>query len=97
MKRLIVFLAPIILTGCVSTPRCGNPEGARTILAGKESCQVRIRQVAIGSDLKIPASLKGAALSEFALNWIEPGLQDGRIELGHFVLLPVSQTKAQVK
>lgn len=85
------MLLPALLAGCVSTPKCGNPEGARTIVTGKESCQVRIRQVTIGSDLKIPASLKGAALSEFTLDWVEPGLQDGRIELGHFVLRPVSQ------
>lgn len=91
MKRLTVFLTTIFLAGCVSTPKCWNPEGARTILAGKESCQVRIRQVTVGSDLKIPASLKGAALSEFALDWVEPALQDGRIELGHLVLIPVSR------
>lgn len=66
-------------------------------MTGKESCQVRIRQVTVGSDLKIPASLKGAALSEFALDWVEPTLQDGRIELGHFVLVPMSQSKASVK
>ncbi len=92
MRRLTVLLPAVLLAGCVSAPKCGNPEGARTILTGKESCLVRIRQVTVGSDLKIPASLKGAVLSEFALDWVEPGLQDGRIELGHFVLLPVSQT-----
>ena len=97
MRQLTVLLPAILLAGCVSTPKCGNPEGARTILTGKESCQVRIRQVTVGSDLKIPASLKGVALSEFALDWVEPALQDGRIELGHFVLLPISQSKAPVK
>ena len=91
MSRAILFCTLATLAGCTHIPKCGNPDGARVVLTGQDSCQVRIRQVTIGSDLKIPDSLKGAALSEFSLDWIEPTLQDGRIELGHFVLVPPSQ------
>jgi len=90
MRRLILFLV-VMISGCAHTPKCGNPTGARVILFGTESCQVRIRQVTVGSELKIPQSLKDASLSEFTLDWVEPQLENGKIELGHFVLIPVTK------
>lgn len=90
MRQLILLLL-VMISGCAHSPKCGNPTGARVILAGTESCQVRIRQVTVGSELKIPQSLKGASLSEFTLDWIEPQLENGKIELGHFILIPVAQ------
>lgn len=90
MSRLSIALFGLLLSACSSLPKCGNPEGAKTILSGKDTCQVRIRQVTIGSELKIPKSLKGTGLSQFALEWVEPGMVDGRIDLGHFVLVPKS-------
>lgn len=90
MRRLILLLV-VIISGCAHSPKCGNPTGARVILAGTESCQVRIRQVTVGSELKIPQSLKGASLSEFTLDWVEPQLENGKIELGHFVLTPAAK------
>ena len=89
MKRYIALI--LLASACAHKPLCGNPEGAKVIVTGKETCEVRIRQVTVGSDLKIPQSLKGASLAQFKLEWIEPDLKDGRIELGHFVLLPSSQ------
>lgn len=89
----MIFLFLLALVSCTHTPKCGNPEGAKIILAGDKTCQVRIRQVTIGSELKIPHSLKGAALVDFTLEWVEPGLESGRIELGHFVLIPTSGAK----
>lgn len=88
MMNRILLLLGLILTGCAHTPKCGNPEGAKIILAGEKTCQVRIRQVTLGTELKIPQSLKGAALADFTLEWVEPTLESGRIELGHFVLIP---------
>lgn len=90
MRQLTLFFA-LIISGCAHSPKCGNPTGARVILSGTESCQIRIRQVTIGSELKIPQSLMGASLSEFTLDWIEPQLEDGKIELGHFVLIPMAK------
>ena len=83
----------IVLSGCSHLPKCGNPEGSGVVLAGKDTCKVRIRQVTVGSDLKIPESLKNSNLSQFTLEWVEPDLKDGRIELGHFVLVQSSQAK----
>lgn len=93
MIRSVIFLFLLTLTGCTHSPKCGNPEGAKVILAGNMTCQIRIRQVTIGSELKIPQSLKGAALVDFTLEWIEPILESGRIELGHFILIPSSMKK----
>lgn len=90
MSKILLLFFMSLLASCASRPKCGNPEGSRTILAGTTSCQVRIRQVTIGSDLKIPESLKGSLTSNFALDWQESGLVNGRIELGHFVLIPLS-------
>jgi len=90
MSKLILCISLSLLVSCASKPKCGNPEGARTVLVGKTSCQVRIRQVNIGSDFKIPDSLKDKLSSNFVLDWREAGLVDGQIELGHFVLVPIA-------
>jgi hypothetical protein len=89
MKLILVILV-LAVSACSHLPKCGNPDGARIVMSGKENCVVRIRQVTVGSDLKIPKSLKDTGLSQFTLEWIEPGMIDGRIELGHFVLLSMS-------
>lgn len=91
--RNIFLLFSLMIVGCAHSSKCGNPEGAKVVLVGENSCQVRIRQVTMGSELKIPQSLKGAALADFTLEWIEPSLDSGRIELGHFVLVPSSAKK----
>lgn len=90
MNKILMLFFMSLLAACASRPKCGNPEGARTILVGTASCQVRIRQVTIGSDLKIPESLKGQLTSNFTLEWQESSLVNGRVELGHFVLVPMS-------
>ncbi len=87
MKLILMILVPfVIFIGCAHTPRCGNYEGAKLIYIGKQTCLVRIRQVAVGSDLPVPASLKNTEVSDFNLNWIDPVMKDGQISLGHFVL-----------
>ncbi|MBN8542480.1 MAG: hypothetical protein J0L82_18970 [Deltaproteobacteria bacterium] len=90
MMKYAISLISFIAVGCAHSPKCGNPEGARVIFAGEKSCTVRIRQVTMGTELKIPQSLKGAALADFMLEWVEPTLESGRIELGHFVLISSS-------
>ncbi|MGE3386013.1 MAG: hypothetical protein AB7K41_04730 [Bdellovibrionales bacterium] len=89
--KWFILLFTTMLSACAHSPKCGNPQGARIILSGTNSCQVRIRQVTIGSELKIPQSLKGTTLSEFTLDWVEPNLENGSIELGHFVLIPATK------
>lgn len=92
MKNNACLFLLFVITGCAHTPKCGNPEGAKVILAGEKTCAVRIRQVTLGSELKIPESLKDAKLADFNLEWVEPSLEAGRIELGHFVLVQPSVT-----
>lgn len=90
MKKIVfVFL---IFSGCAHGPRCGTPEGALVVFEGEKTCQVRIRQVTVGRDLKIPKTLK-ANLASLKLEWVEPKLDNGQISLGHFVLIP--ESKAQ--
>lgn len=96
MIRIVLSLS-LVMVSCAHSPKCGNPEGARIIFTGEKTCEVRIRQVTMGSELKIPQSLKGAALADFTLDWIEPTLESGRIELGHFVLIPSSNSKDQAR
>lgn len=90
MSKFILYITFSLLASCASKPKCGNPEGARTVLVGTTSCQVRIRQVNIGSDFKIPDSLKDKLSSNFVLDWREAGLINGQVELGHFVLVPIA-------
>jgi hypothetical protein len=91
MKKVIILLQTAFLFSCAHRPKCGNPEGAKVVLIGTSSCQVRIRQVTVGSELKIPSSLKGNGLAQFQMEWIEAGLSNGQIELGHFILIPISE------
>ncbi len=87
MRHTLLLFAITLLSACASKPKCGNPEGARYVLAGASTCQVRIRQVNIGSDFAIPQSLKEKLSLDFILEWQEARLMNGQIEVGHFVLV----------
>ncbi len=91
MKKFFFAISVLFIASCAHKPKCGNPEGAKLIMVDDRSCQVRIRQVTVGTDLKIPDSLKGPGLANFSLEWIEPELKSGQIALGHFVLVPMSK------
>ena len=78
----------LVIAGCATSPKCGNPSGANTIYIGAKTCEVRIRQVVIGSKMQIPESLKGPALATHELTWADSILVDGNIQVGHFVLIP---------
>lgn len=93
MKKFISFATLLLVSGCAHAPKCGNPPGARVILTGTDSCQVRVRQVVIGSELKIPEKFKDVSISEFTLDWVESKSERGKIELGHLVLVPISAPK----
>lgn len=84
MKSWILVLG--LCAGCSTTPRCGDLVGARVVYVGPRSCDVRIRQVTIASQLKIPESLKKAELAGLRLQWVDPRLVDGQVIMGHFVL-----------
>ena len=86
MKYCSVVL--MLLTGCASSPKCGNPAGANTVYVEKKSCEIRIRQVVIGSAMQIPDCLKGPQLASSELTWVDSQLIDGKIQVGHFVLIP---------
>ncbi len=89
--KYILNLGAILLFGCVHTPKCGNPEGARVVFDGTTTCSVRIRQVEVGSHLKIPESLKNPELALMELTWIDPVFANGQVIMGHFKLMPKSQ------
>lgn len=86
MKSWILVLG--LCAGCSTTPRCGDLAGARVVYVGPRSCDVRIRQVTIASQLKIPEILKKAELAGLRLQWVDPGLVDGQVIMGHFILAP---------
>jgi hypothetical protein len=83
MRYLTIGFA-VLLASCAHNSTCGG--GAPAIYQETGQCIPRIRQVMIGSDLKVPESLKGN-LASLRLDWVESQLQDGQIVLGHFVLL----------
>lgn len=85
---ILVFLLGMAFTGCANSPRCANPEGSKVILYNNQSCSVRIRQVVIGSELKISESLKAQSFNGYKLDWVEGKREGNKIELGHFVLVP---------
>jgi hypothetical protein len=89
----VIITLSFTLSACSNLPKCGNPIGAKIVFSGKETCHVRIRQVTVGSDLPIPQSLKDAGLFQMTLEWVEPTLSNGKIELGHFVLQPSNNNK----
>ena len=84
MKRIYI-IAALLFAACAHDPKCGG--GAPAIYQEAGNCVARIRQVVIGSDLKVPNSLKGN-FAGLKLEWVESTLQDGQIVLGHFVLMP---------
>lgn len=88
MKYLILTLP--LLTGCATTPKCGNPAAANLVYSDPKTCEVRIRQVVIGSKMQIPESLKGPSLASYEMTWVDSVLLDGKIQVGHFVLVPKS-------
>lgn len=90
MRHTLLLFMIVLLSSCASKPKCGNPEGARSVLVGASTCQVRIRQVNIGSDFDIPQSLKEKLNLDFTLEWQEARLMNGQIEVGHFMLVPLS-------
>ena len=94
MKK-IFSLVTMTLAGCATGPKCGDLAQARTVYVQAKSCEIRIRQVTIGSELKIPESLKRPDLAGMELQWVEPGVIGGQVILGHFILAPRSQNEGR--
>ena len=88
MKYIICVLP--FLVGCATSMKCGNPAGANLVYSDSKTCEVRIRQVVVGSKMQIPYSLKGPALASYEMTWVDTSLVDGKIQVGHFVLIPKS-------
>lgn len=78
----------LLASGCATKTLCANGlESYRPVLDSSSSCKVRIRQVVIGSDIKIPESLSMAKGNAFwSYEWRESEFKDGEIVLGHIVL-----------
>jgi hypothetical protein len=83
-----VYISFVFTVGCATSPKCGNPAGASTVYATSKTCEIRIRQIVVGSKMRIPESLKGPNLTSHELTWTETSLVDGKIQFGHFVLVP---------
>ena|SRR5437868_8223011 len=88
MRQYSLLLISIIFSACAHTKKCGNPEGAKVIYVGDSSCQPRIRQVMVGSEMTVPASIKASEFSTFEMDWVDPVLVNGEIRLGYFTLKP---------
>ena len=96
---LVLALAGIAVSGCATKTICANgSESFRPVLDPTNSCKVRIRQVVVGSDIKIPSSvaIDGGAIN-WSYSWTETEFKDGQITLGHIVLKPDSRLQASEK
>ena len=88
MKMHFLLALSVFAFACAHKPKCGTPEGAKVVYTGEMSCQVRIRQVTVGSEMKVPASVKTGDLSSYEMEWVDPILVNGEVHLGYFKLKP---------
>jgi len=91
MSRLyIVCMSIVVLTGCASKTICANgSESFRAVLDPANSCKVRIRQVVVGTDIKLPASVAmDSGNINWSYGWSDSEFKDGQIVLGHVVMKP---------
>lgn len=84
MRYLILSLV-LFIVSCAHKPNCGTLPEAKAVFY-PNSCKVRIRQVVIGQDLKIPQSLKND-LNILEMGWEDPESKNGKIEMGRFIIL----------
>lgn len=92
MRFLKVIALPVlmIMCSCAGKTICANgSESFRPVLDPANSCKVRIRQVIVGTDVKLPASiaLDGGNVN-WAYDWSGSEFKNGQIDLGHVVLKP---------
>jgi hypothetical protein len=92
MKVLNAVLITLFISGCAHGNRCGDLKNVGTVYVSDRSCEPRIKQVVIGSEMNIPTSLKEQNLTDWKLAWKESALENGRIEAGHFQLSPPTGT-----
>jgi hypothetical protein len=84
--NILAFLL-LLTSSCAHTVKCTNSESSHVVL-DDTSCRIRIRQVVIGDDIIIPKNTSRPALSDFKLDWVESSIIDGKVNLGHFMLVP---------
>lgn len=84
------FILPLLLlmTGCASSPKCGSGTSKSAVYFTPDSCNVRIKDVVIGSELSVPETLKESESLTHDVSWVETSVVAGKIQTGHFVLSP---------
>lgn len=90
-KRVLVILAFAGAAGCATSPKCETSEGSQTVFSGPSGCEVRIRQVSIASKMDLPKAVRASDLTTWRLDWSDSKFQNGRIESGHFLLVPLEK------
>ncbi len=91
--KIILILFLMSVTGCVTKPICINSDdGFKSVLDPSNNCKVRIRQVVLGADIDLPKSIAFKTSDvQWSYRWIESLFQNGIVELGHFVLVPMEK------
>ena len=92
MRLLLMSLSCLALAACANQPACGDAPGAKAVYF-RHSCKPRIDQIIIGSDLNIPTNIKDDALANFNLDWSDPSVKNGQVDLGHYDLVPKGQVR----
>jgi hypothetical protein len=96
-RSLLTILA--LIEGCVSKTICANGnESFRPVLEAAAACRVRVRQVVVGTDIKMPASISAShGIMNWTYRWSDTEFKDGQVVLGHFILKPESSAGAVEK
>jgi hypothetical protein len=90
MRAIIVVVLIVLagLLGCATKTICANgTESYRPVLDPGNSCKIRVRQVMVGTDVKLPTTLAidGDAIN-WTYDWVGSEFKNGQIELGHVIL-----------
>jgi len=95
MRWGLIFGALGVLSGCSGKTVCANgDESFRPVYDPENSCKIRIRQVMVGSEVKMPASIAlDIGSVNWLLDWAGSEFRNGQVELGHFILKPDTAEK----
>lgn len=96
MRTFLIGVIAVAVSGCTTKTVCANgSESFRAVLDPENKCQVRIRQVVIGSEVALPKTLKlPEANAMWGYRWVDSELHDGSVKLGHFELVPLPKVAA---
>jgi hypothetical protein len=81
----IQILLTMLLSACASSPKCQTQGAASAIYMTEKSCDVRIRQVEVGSTTSGASTVRDSDRFVTVLDWVDATYENGQIKTGHFL------------